>query len=284
MEESKPSRTALRVAISRARHQALDCPVVFEDPLALAILGPEGPQMLQRVGDDKVEARIDPRLRASVAARSLLAEEELARATGKGVDQYVLLGAGLDTFAWRNSYPVDSLKLFEVDHPATQAWKRELLAGAGLLLPGNLTFTPVDFERQTLEEGLRAAGFDPRRPAFFSWLGVTPYLAEEAIYTTLGFIGGSASGSAVVFDYMPDPLLFDEEQRRAFDFLSKRVASAGEPWKASFIPAELCAKLKALGFTRVADLAPTDLNKRYFAGRSDGLGVGGLSHLMVAEV
>jgi methyltransferase (TIGR00027 family) len=139
-------------------------------------------------------------MRLFIAARSRFAEENLATAVARGVRQYVVLGAGLDTFAHRNPFTEQGLRVFEVDYPATQAWKQRRLADAGLISPASLTFAPVDFERQTLADGLAAAGFDAAAPAFFSWLGVAVYLTRTAIRETLAFIAGLRSGGEVVFD------------------------------------------------------------------------------------
>src|SRR5262249_7097362 len=156
--------------------------------------------------------RVSTHLRAFIAARSRYAEDELALAVKRGVRQYVILGAGLDTFAYRNPYPESALSVFEVDHPATQAWKRARLKEAGIPLPIDLTFAPVDFEEQTLAGGLRDAGYDPSLSAFFSWLGVTPYLTIEGMMATLRFIASAPIGSGGVFDYVTSPSLLTADQ------------------------------------------------------------------------
>jgi len=194
------------------------------------------------------------------------------------------LGAGLDTFAYRNPYPEGVLRVFEVDHPTTQSWKRARLEEVGLTLPGDLTFAPVDFESQTLEDGLRSADYDPAQYAFFSWLGVTEYLTAEAVMATLRFIASMPVGSGVVFDYMIAASLLTPTQRLGFDALSRRVASAGEPWQAFFDPELLTKDLRAMGFRYVEDKGPEEINARYFRDRKDGLRVGSLSHLMNAQV
>ena len=146
MQANQPSLTAQRVALRRAAHQLLDHPVVFADPLALAILGPEAEAALRADPKSAGTSRIAPYLRAFLAARGSFAEEELARAVERGVGQYVVLGAGLDTFAFRNPYPPGALQVYEVDHPATQAWKRQRLAEAGIAVPPDLMFAPLDFQ------------------------------------------------------------------------------------------------------------------------------------------
>lgn len=283
MQDGQPSHTAQRVALRRAAHQLLDDPRVFDDPIALRIVGAESAAALRAAPGSGVESRLAPYLRASMAARSRYAEDQLALAVGRGVTQYVILGAGLDTFAYRNPHG-DVLRVFEVDHPATQTWKRARLAEAGIPLPRRLTFAPVDFERQSLADGLRAAAYDPERPAFFAWLGVTPYLTEAAVWQTLGWIAAAVPGSGVVFDYALAPHLLDVTRRRAFDLLAAHVAAAGEPWQTFFEPAGMQRELVAKGFTRIEDLGPDEVNARYFAGRTDGLRVGSLARLVCALV
>jgi len=279
MQEGKFSRTAQRVAIRRAAHQLLDQPRVLDDPLALRIIGGEAAAELR--SNPKEHPAFARAFRAFMVARSRFAEDELALAYAWGVRQYVVLGAGLDTFAYRN--PHAGLRVFEVDHPATQAWKREQLLAAEIAIPSSLTFVPVDFERQTLGAGLELCGFDTSAPAFFSWLGVVPYLTREACMTTLGWIARMPAGSGVVFDFAIDPALLNAGQRQALDALSKRVAAAGEPFQLFFDPAKLQDELKTLGLHRTEFLQGKQINERYFQDRADGLCVrGSLGHLMAA--
>jgi len=198
METGRASKTALRVAIRRAAHQLADHPPVLDDPIAVRLVGPGFARDMERamhpVGRD---------FRAFMAARSRYAEDRLAEAVAAGVGQYVVLGAGLDTFAWRNPFP--QLRVFEVDFPATQQAKRAMLVEAGLAQPENLTFVPLDFEHHTVAEGLAEAGFDATRAAFFAWLGVVPYLTLEAFRSTLATVAAMPAGSAMSFDYAVDP-------------------------------------------------------------------------------
>jgi methyltransferase (TIGR00027 family) len=281
MQEGKFSRTAQRVAIRRAAHQLLDEPRVLDDPLALRIIGSEAEEALR--SNPKEGHAFSRAFRAFMAARSRYAEDELARAVAQGVRQYVVLGAGLDTFAYRS--PHAGLRVFEVDHPATQDWKREQLRAAGIAIPAALTFVPVDFERETLVDGLGQSGFDLSTAAFFSWLGVTPYLTREACMTTLSFIAKMPAGSGVVFDFAVDRKLLNVGQRMALAALSRRVARYGEPFQLFFDPEKLQDELKSLGFRRTEFLQGKELNARYFKDREDGLLVrGGLGHLMAAWV
>jgi methyltransferase (TIGR00027 family) len=259
------------VARRRASHQVLDVPRVFSDPLAVRIAGGEG-------FEPDASA---PRLRAFLVVRSRIAEDALARAVEGGAGQYVVLGAGLDTFAYRNPYP--ALRVFEVDHPATQAWKRDRLRAAGIPVPERVTFVPVDFERQSLAEELGRGGFRTGEPAFFSWLGVTVYLAVDAVLGTLRTVAElTRAGGGIAFDYGTSPAALDPRQRAAFDAWSARVAALGERWTTFFEPAALERELRAMGFREVEDLGNEEINRRWFAGRADGLGVGGWGRMVVA--
>lgn len=274
----------MRVAARRAAHQVLDDPRIFDDPLALRILGLD-----QRTVSDHDQGWLDDAplsrvLRASLAARSRHAEDTLLQAHERGVGQYVILGAGLDTFAYRNPLPGDGLRVFEVDHPAMQEWKRQRLHEMGIAIPPQCTFAPVDFEAQTLADGLRQAKFDAGQPALFSWLGVTMYLTAGAIEATLRFVASLSVGSGIVFDYMISPVLLSPKARQAFDGLSHRVASAGEPFQTSFDPSALAGSLRDLGFGWIEDMTPEQIEARYFQGRADGLRAGKLAHLMTAWV
>jgi methyltransferase (TIGR00027 family) len=282
MQTAQPSRTAMRVAIRRAAHQVLDTPRVLDDPLALRIIGAEAAAELN-ASPGRQQGRVSRAIRAFMAVRSRHAEDALARAIARGVAQYVVLGAGLDTFAYRNPHP--ALRVFEVDYPATQAWKRERLAAAAIPIPSSVTFAPVDFERQALPEGLARAGFDRRAPAFFSWLGVTMYLTEDAIAPTFEFIASTPRGGGLVFDYAVPRSSLSLVSRIALDVMSLRVAAAGEPFRTFFDPRELCARLAHLGFRAIEDLGADELNARYFQGRADRLRVSGhLGRVVSAEV
>ena len=273
--DSPPSRTALATARYRAVHQVRDGGRVLHDPLAVQILG--------EPTDDLQSANVDRRMQLFVCARARYAEEVLAAAVPHGMDQLVVLGAGLDTFAYRNPHP--ELRVFEVDYPATQAWKRSRLEHGGIAVPGSLTFAPTDFETQSVEEGLRGAGFSTEAPAFFSWLGVTMYLSREAIRSTLRFVAqGTAPGSGIVFDYALAREHLGLVQRFVYDALAARVAAAGEPWISTFDPVALRGELLSLGFSGADDITGDALNARYFEGRKDGLRVGGLVRLMRAAV
>lgn len=265
----------------RAAHQLLDDPRVHDDPLALAILG-EAQAEAMRADPRRLEnGPVAPVLRAFLAVRSRLAEDALAQAVAAGVRQYVVLGAGLDTFAYRNPYP--GLRVFEVDHPATQAWKRQRLVEAHIAVPEGVTFAAVDFAAESLPTALRAAGLRSDEPSFFSWLGVTPYLEPATVLATLAAIAPfAAHGGGVVFDYNVPPASLAPLPRAGFEALAARVAAAGEPFRGFFEPAALVAAIRAMGFHEVRDLEPDELNATFLSGRTDGLRVGSAGHILTA--
>lgn len=274
----------MRVAMRRAVHQILDHPKIVVDPIALPIIGSEAVAKLE-AERSRHQSRVARNLRAFLVVRSRFAEDELARSMSRGVSQFVILGAGLDTFAYRNPHGDSALRVFEVDYPATQEWKRQKLAAAGIAIPPSVTYAPVDFERQTLAEGLKLAGFEASKAAFFSWLGVTMYLTEDAVMNTFGFIASTPAGGGVVFDYAVPRSSLNWVGRMALDALSDRVAAAGEPFRTFFDPAALAERLRQIGFSHVEDLDTREINGRYFKDRADQLCVtGGMGHLMSAEV
>jgi methyltransferase (TIGR00027 family) len=262
MHVGQPSRTAWAAAAHRAAHQLLEDGQIFADPLALRILDEDAGAILR---DAAGEPWRRP-MRIFIAARSRFAEDALAAAVERGVRQLVVLGAGFDTFAYRNPF-ADRLRVFEVDHPATQTWKRERLAVADIPIPTSLTFAPMDFERQTLPEALAAARFDPSLPSFFTWLGVIPYLSEDAIFSTLRFIAGLPSASHVVFDYADPPGTLSPEARAYHARRAARVEALGESWITYFEADKLRPRLLALGFSEVEDLGPPQLAARYYPER-----------------
>jgi methyltransferase (TIGR00027 family) len=266
MDQAIPSKTAVSVALRRAAHQLHDRPVVFADPIAVPILGATYAEQLRRT-PLRVDRPFSIALRAYLVARSRYAEDHLKLAVESGVDQYVLLGAGLDTFAYRNPY--SGLRVFEVDHPATQEWKRELLQRSAIAIPDTMRFVPVDFEHQSLSEQLGEAGFNPSRSTFFAWLGVVPYLTLEAFRATLGFVSRQPVGTGLVLDYGQPRSVLPTLEKLAHDSLAARVEKAGEPFRLFFTPAEIAAEFWSLSI--LEDLSPDEINARYFQGRSDQL-------------
>ena len=283
MKPDRPSATAYRVAMQRAAHQILDRPRVLDDPIALRIVG-AGAEARIRADPRRFESSYGRALRWFLVARSRCAEDALAQAVAAGVRQYVVLGAGLDTFAYRNPHPPERLRVFEVDMPATQAWKREMLGRTKIEPPVSLTFVPVDFETQSLPEQLRAAGFRENEPAFFSWLGVTMYLTRDAVMGTLRYVAQRPAGSGVTFDYMTPPHRLPWLRRIGFHLVARRVAKAGEPWKTWFDAGQLALELRAMGFGQLEDLDGPGLNQRYFGGRERRLGGASAGRVMTAMV
>jgi methyltransferase (TIGR00027 family) len=249
MKPNEPSRTALMVARQRAAHQVLDHGSILCDPFAMKILREDEKDVLQFANGHPL-ASIG---RLITAARSRIAEDALAEAVEKGIRQIVVLGAGFDTFALRNPHCARQIRIYEVDHPATQAWKRQRLAEAQIALPPWLIFVPVDFEQEDAGEKLVAAGFQQNSPAFFTWLGVVPYLSEEAIGRTLDYMS-SIQNSEVVFDYVEPPEAFSEELKQLETERAKQLEKIGERSVSRFDPAGMAAILHSHGFCAIADI------------------------------
>ena len=281
-EGAGPKPSAMLVAMQRAAHQLIEHPLVLDDPLALTILGKAQADALRK-DLSNFRGPMAQGLRSSVVVRSRLAEDEWLAANERGVRQYVVLGAGLDTSAYRHAARPG--RIFEVDLPATQDWKRARLAETGIEVPQSVRYVPVDFETVSLADGLSAAGFDRKQPAFFSWLGVTMYLEEAAVFETLRFIGGCAKGSAVLFEYVVPFAGLSPMMRIAMEQMAAQLAQRGEPWKSFFEPEALAAKAAELGFSSSRTWTPQELNERYLANRADGLHIGaGPGRLMLATV
>ncbi len=270
MQQAIPSRTALRVALRRAAHQLYDKPIIFKDPIAIPLLGETYAEELHRT-PTRIDRPFSIAMRAHLVARSRYAEDNLARAVASGVKQYVLLGAGLDTFAYRNPWP--ELHVCEVDYPATQQWKRELLHASAIPIPQNLTYVPVDFERESLPEQLQQAGFDSTQPTYFAWLGVVPYLTLPAFRATVAFIAAQPAGSGITLDYGQPRSALPFLEQLAHDSLSARVQLAGEPFQLFFTPQEIAAEFS--GFRVIEDIGAPEINMRYFANRKDELRIRG---------
>ena len=284
MKQNNPSLTAYKAAMMRAAHQILDKPKVFEDPIALRIIGNQSASYIHSK-KRSFKTKLQNYLRAIVVARNRFVEDELCGAIKRGVRQYVILGAGFDTFAYRNPYTSNGLRVFEVDHPATQEWKRKQLKAVGIQIPETLAFVPLDFNSQSIGDKLRKAGFRIAERSLFSWLGVTMYLTRETMMATLEHIFSSTpSGSEIVFDYVVPPSSQEFLRRLVFRLLSNRVRGAGEPWKSFFEPNSLVMDLKTIGFTQAEDIGPEKINALFFKDRADKLKVGNLGHLMKAKV
>jgi methyltransferase (TIGR00027 family) len=275
MQSGRPSLTALGAAMYRAVHQTLEGGAIFADPFALQVLDDQARDGLAAMANDPAHRP----MRLFIAARSRFSEETMAACVARGTRQVVVLGAGLDTFSLRN--PHAGVTIFEVDYPATQAWKRERFAQAGVTLPPSLTFAPIDFERQSLAEGLAAAGFRNDQPAYFQWLGVMPYLTHDAIVSTLDFIAG-IPGSEVVFDYGEPFENYPPAMRANLIAIAERAAAIGEPWLSQFDPPDMAALLRARHFAEFEDVARAELAARYYGALGEGLLAGPGPHVVRA--
>lgn len=263
-----PNNTAVRVALWRALHVLSDPPPhVLDDQLGLALVAP----------DDGWQQRPDMSpftrpFRASIVARARFVEDHVEEQLARGVAQYVILGAGLDTFAERKPELASRLRVFEIDEPETQAWKQQRLAELGLTIPSSLRFVPVDFERgDSWLAQLAAAGFDPKQPAVVASAGVSMYLTREAIAATLREVARLPSGSTLVMSFMLPIELAEPALRPGIEAAARGARANGTPWLSFFKPEEMLALAREAGFAKVAHVSADALTARYFAGRDDGL-------------
>jgi methyltransferase (TIGR00027 family) len=277
-----PSRTAVLTAVARAVHREEPAPWVIDDYLALPLAGPEGQALLGRL-----RAQVpQPHLLAFgrwMCVRARFAEDIAEQAAASGTGQYVILGAGLDSFAYRRTDLLRRLRVFEVDHPATQAWKRRRLAGLGVQLPASLVFAPVDLERQTLRDGLAQAGFGFGQLAVVSWLGVTMYLTPDAIHATLATLAGCQPGTRVVLTYNQPPGVLTGSTAQIAATFAALAADMGEPFLSRFLPAQIAQLLHEHGFGQLTDFGPDQARATYFPGRAD-VEIAGAQRLIAATV
>jgi len=220
-------------------------------------------------------------MRLFIAARSRFSEDTIANCVADGVRQVVVLGAGLDTFSLRNPFANLGVRVFEVDYAATQLWKRERIKAAALIEPQSLIFAPIDFERESLSEGLTRVGFIPKQPAFFQWLGVVPYLTKEAVSSTLRFIS-RVPQAVVVFDYAEPFQNYPAERRANVIAIAERAAARGEPWLSLFDPAELFELLRCEGFKNVEDFDLPEIARRFYGDLRRDIRVGSGPHIVRA--
>ncbi len=259
MQHGRASRTAIGAAGHRAAHQVLERGVIFSDPLALTILGQDADEAIA-LAKEKPERRP---LRFFIAMRSRFAEDMARRAMAEGVQQILVLGAGLDTFAYRVK-GAEGLRVFELDHPATQRDKRRRLTDARIPEPGHLAYVPHDFERGGMTEVLEAAGLKSSEPTFVLWLGVTPYLTEDAVFATLAELAELPGGVEVVFDYANPPHTIERAATQRFHrAMAQSVAAHGEPFRCYFETEDLHARALRLGFAEIEDLDRAALVARY---------------------
>ncbi|HEY1885430.1 MAG TPA: SAM-dependent methyltransferase [Roseiarcus sp.] len=259
MQDGQASVTALGAAGHRAAHQVLERGFVFADPLALRILGQDADNAIA-LAKERPERRP---LRLFIAMRSRFAEDSARRAIENGVRQILVMGAGLDTFAYRLE-PAQDMRVFELDHPATQAEKRRRLAEARIAEPQHVAYVAHDFEQGSMTAALEAAGLDPGKRTFVLWLGVTPYLTEEAVFATLSELARLPGGAEVVFDYSNPPDAIAQGNTRNFHReMAERVAASGEPFRCYFDSGELHARARELGLAEIEDLDRAALVARY---------------------
>jgi methyltransferase (TIGR00027 family) len=265
-----PSQTALTAAAARAAHLIVDQPPrIFSDHLAAQLLGEQADEFLsyhRAHGEHPVLSAA----RTQVTCRSRYTEDRLAKAAGAGISQYVILGAGLDSFAYRANQAT-RIQVFEVDHPATQEWKGERLAEAGIPIPDGTAFVPADFERDDLTAELRGAGFDPAKPALVSWLGVTMYLTQPAISQTLKELSTLAPGTELITDYMLPAGLRDQDGQSYADQVAPFAAERGEPWLTCLGPDQMSQQLTAHGFARIEHISQHASVSANLWARSDSL-------------
>jgi methyltransferase (TIGR00027 family) len=278
MEEGKPSRSAIFAAMTRAADNfALRFSGVQDETSLLPSLNAIHAMMERGTSRDFARA-FSQSYRAFAVVRHRYTEDELGKALERGVSQYVILGAGLDSFAYRRRDLKDKLRVYEVDFPATQQWKKARLHELNISLSNNLTFVPVDFEKQILMNELLVCGYQKDTPAFFSWLGVTQYLTEKAVFQTLDQIASAAPGSEIVFEYiLPESLLNKEEKRVVAR--GKARPKSDEPWISQFAPAVLAQRLQEMGFTYMSDFGQEEANALYLGNRTDELSTSALEKL-----
>ncbi len=285
MEQRAPSRTAIGTAVHRAAHLLLDeDPKILVDPFARAFAGyASDAEMMQAIASEEMISF--PRMRAVFTLRSRYTEDELSGAIIRGIDQYIILGAGLDSFAYRRPDLVESLEVFEVDHPASQAWKRARVAELGIAAPTHLHHVSIDFERQTLGEGLAESIVDLGKPVFLSLLGVTQYLTPDATLRTLRDVAATTvSGSELVFQFVVPPATLAGDEAALVTAFAERNGARGEPWLSYFEPAEMERHLLAAGFRRVVHFGAEEATQRYLRGRGDGLCMPAYFHMIKASI
>jgi methyltransferase (TIGR00027 family) len=266
VQDQIASRTALGTAYLRAAHQILDAkPLILNDPFALILLGPDAEKRILNAVDRYMTPEAKA-LRSHVVLRSRYAEDRLKSSIERGVSQYIIVGAGFDTFGIRQPAWAGHLRIIEVDHPNTQHLKRTKILDAGIPVPGNVVFADINFENESLEAGLIRNGIRSDEPTFFSWLGVTMYLTEPAIDSTLKCMAKYPRGSEAVITFRQKP----SAQSSASSQLADLVSEAGEPFVSFFTPENIGGKLLEAGFAKVEFLTPA-LSAQYFHGGENSL-------------
>lgn len=276
MKATRHSSTAEATAAVRAWHLRNHLPVIFDDPYALEFTSRPWRVICQNklltwLIFERILKRLQP-VAAEIICRARYTEDKLETAIQNGVTQYVLLGAGFDSFALRRPDLADRVQIYEVDHPLSQAVKKQRLFNIDNHLPSNVEFVPINFEKETLEDGLNASGFNRQQPAFFSWLGVVQYLPRSSVFTTLESLASLAcTGSELVFDYLLPEHVLDESDGPAMAGLQSFTRRRGEPLASSFTPEDMEKEVNNRGFEVIENLSPAEQAKRYFAGQNNSL-------------
>jgi methyltransferase (TIGR00027 family) len=277
-----PSRTAVLTAVARALYREEGSPVVFNDAFAAGLAGEDGPALSERLRTELPRSHVLAFCRW-VCIRSRFTEDLVEQSVAKGIDQYVILGAGLDSFAYRRTDLLEHARVFEVDHPASQSWKRERLGELGVTIPRNAVFAPVDFEHQTLRQGMEKAGFEFGRPAVFSWIGVTMYLTLDAISATLATIAQCVPGTLVVLTYNQPRAALDDFALQVTSVFSAIAAEMGEPFLSLLLPDEVDEILQAQCFGDIVHFGAHEARAAYFDSRED-VDIAGAQRLAIATV
>lgn len=285
MKPDQPSRTAEITAAVRAWHYQQSDPAVFSDSFAHLLASPfwrfvSQSRLASWLVFEGLLQTLQP-VAAHILGRARYVEDRLSVLRERGLNQYVLVGAGLDSISLRNPGEATPLRIFEIDHPASQRAKRRRLQQVREPLPEALELIPVDFERESLTDSLRRSSFDPSQPALFAWLGVAQYLSEEAVFETLQAIHeGGAPGSELIFDYIASRDTIPEDSIPLLEALARFTERRGEPLKATFDPEDLPGKLSCLGFEVAEDLSPQEQGDLYFGAYSEGFRPPGFYHLV----
>ena len=303
MRDGTASRTAVTAALMRATHTRVDRPQLIDDPWGDRLVssaektalwqrimegaGPDARRRLDQLPSPRAVVDVALRTHATyggVIIRTRYAEDALARAIVGGVRQYVLIGSGFDSFIVRQPALARAIQIFEIDHPASQAMKRERLAACAAEIPANVHFVAADLSQESLAAALARSEFSRTTPAFFAWLGVTIYLSREANLATLASLAtASARGSEIVFNYIEHRAL-EETRSATLNRIREGAAALGEPWLSGFDPATLDYELRGLGLDLIEDLGGAALRERYCAQRTDGLTPGVFGHIARARV
>ncbi|HZQ09428.1 MAG TPA: class I SAM-dependent methyltransferase [Anaerolineae bacterium] len=289
MEQNKPSVSALIAAFSRGYHATHDEPKIFDDFLADQLFTPDERTLFEHNLSEALKFFDPERADAAPDQASALAsfvqvqggpitlsraryvEDSLEEALKQGIPQYVILGAGMDTFGFRRPELLNQLQVFELDHPATQNFKRKRLAELGWKLPPQLHMLPLDFNHQSLTIALHDSPYDPNALTFFSWLGVTYYLSRAVVLNILREITTLApTSSSIIFDYLDADAFIPEKAAKRVQLMQQATRMSGEPMQTGFDPSTLSAELSNIGWRLKENLTPTDIQQRFFSGRTDG--------------